>query len=126
MEAIKERRGGRRPGAGRKKKPSTQIKDAIDSININEIFEKLELWAKGEPVKCPYCGKDTGKFTADNVALESAKELLNRRLGKSVQRQELDVNVNVTQIATVYREALTEAEGEYKEIIEGETKLIDS
>ena len=90
MDAIKTR-GGRRPGAGRKKKVSTQLRDAIDNINVEEIIKNLQDWAKGKEIVCPSCDKPTGAYTADTVALQSAIELLNRRLGKPIQKQQLDI-----------------------------------
>ena len=105
MEAIKERRGGRRPGAGRKKEPSRQLRDAIDGINVEEIVNNLREWAKGREVVCPHCNKRTGAYTADTVALQSAIELLNRRLGKVPQSVQLDVTetiqLNADQIMTI-------------------------
>lgn len=73
-------------GSGRKKKPGRVLRDAIEEINIEEILSNLQDWAKGKPVICPNCGKDTLACTADTVALQSAIELLNRKLGKPIQK----------------------------------------
>ena len=91
MENIKATHGGRRPGAGRKKTPSRQLRDAIDNINVEEIVHNLKQWAKGKEVVCPHCNERTGCYTADTVALQSAIELLNRRLGKVPQSVQLGV-----------------------------------
>lgn len=107
-------------GSGPRKKIARKIQDAIADIDVDEILRNLKEWAKGTPVMCPHCKLDTGARTSDTVALQSAIELLNRRLGKPVQKQEMDINVNVAQIAYVYREALTLAEGEYKLLTEGD------
>ena len=90
---IKHTWGGRRPGAGRKKTPSKTLTDAIDNLDIEGIFKRLEDWSKGQEVVCPHCMEKTGRFTADTVALQSAIELLNRRLGKVPQ----SVNVDITE-----------------------------
>jgi len=95
MLAIKH--GGKRVGAGRKKAPSRQFKDAIQDINVSEIVQSLTEWAKGKSVICPKCGEDTLCYTADTVALQSAIELLNRSLGKSVQKSiSLTANIQLT------------------------------
>ena len=93
-----------------------------------EIVNNLKQWAKGKEVVCPHCGERTGAYTADTVALQSAIELLNRRLGKVPQSVQLDVTQTIQltadqidmlieryQIAS--RALLPEAiEGEYKEV----------
>lgn len=92
-----ERRGGRRPGAGRKKVPSTIMRDAIDTIDVPSCIKRLEEWAKGKEVICPHCGCDTGARTADTVALQSIIELLNRKLGKPVQKSiSLTANIQLS------------------------------
>ena len=93
MEVSK--RGGRRPGAGRKKTPSKQLRDAIDGIDVEGIVKNLRDWAKGKEVICPHCLKNTGAHTADTVALQSAIELLNRRLGKVPQSVQLDITETI-------------------------------
>jgi len=110
MNTIKETRGGPRPGAGRKKTPSTQLKDSIEAINIPKIVKNLEKWSEGREVICPRCSERTGIYVPDTVALQSAIELLNRRLGKPVQRQEIDIThkiqLNADQIDQVLRNHL--------------------
>jgi len=91
MKPIKKSWGGRRLGAGRKKTPTTQVKDAIDAIDVPACLGRLEQWAQGNPVICPFCGRDTGIKTADTVAIQADLELLNRKLGKSRQVTELDI-----------------------------------
>ena len=78
-------------GSGRKKTPNTQLRDAIEAINVEEIVNSLKEWAKGKEIVCPHCNRKTGAYTADTVALQSAIELLNRRLGKPAQKHELDI-----------------------------------
>ena len=82
-------------GSGPRKKPSTQLKDAIAEINIPKIVRNLEKWSQGKEVICPHCQECTGVYVPDTVALQSAIELLNRRLGKPVQKTELDVTHNI-------------------------------
>ena len=94
MEVI-SKRGGRRPGAGRKKTPSKQLRDAIDGIDVESIVLSLREWAKGKEVVCPHCFEHTGAYTADTVSLQSAIELLNRRLGKVPQSVQLDVTETI-------------------------------
>ena len=111
-------------GSGRKKGPSAQLRDAIDSINVPEIVKRLSEWARGKEVICPHCGAHTGCYTADTVALQSAVELMNRRLGKPVQRHDVDITESIVlsadQIDTlieryqiVQRALLPAIEGEY-------------
>ena len=92
---TKSKRGGPRPGAGRKKTVKRQVIDAIGNIDCERIFKSLDEWSKGKPVICPHCLNDTGQRTADTVALQSAVELLNRRLGKPVAKQEVDITTNI-------------------------------
>ena len=73
-------------GSGPRKQVRGQMKDAIDNVDVDRLFKKLEAWAEGKEVVCPHCGERTGAYTADTVALQSILELLNRRLGKSVQK----------------------------------------
>ena len=83
------------PGSGRPYEPKRQLKDAIEAINIPKIVKNLEKWSTGHEVTCPKCLERTGVYVPDTVALQSAVELLNRRLGKPVQRQELDITSHV-------------------------------
>lgn len=132
MNTIKETRGGPRPGAGRKKTPSTQLKDSIEAINIPKIVKNLEKWSEGKEVICPHCSERTGVYVPDTVALQAGIELLNRRLGKPVQRQEIDitshVQFNADQLDTIVRNHLPqiveiygpEIRGLLEPVIEGE------
>jgi len=123
-------------GSGRKKKPGRALRDAIEAINVEEIVNNLREWAKGKEIVCPHCNQRTGAFTADTVALQSAIELLNRRLGKPIQRHEVDITetiqLNADQIDTVMRNHLPQIVEMYRpeitallpEAIEGEYKEI--
>ena len=82
-------------GSGRLKTPSTQLKDAIGEINIPKIVKNLEKWSEGKQVICPECLKPTGVYVPDTVALQSAIELLNRRLGKVPQSVQVDITENI-------------------------------
>ena len=82
-------------GSGPRKKIKGQLRDAIQNIDAEALFKKLGEFAEGHSVICPYCNKDTGTYTADGVVIEAIKELLNRRLGKPVQRQEIDVTSHI-------------------------------
>ena len=95
MEDIKDKRGGRRPGAGRKKEPSSQLRDAIQEVNLPKIVKNLERWSEGKEVVCPHCTERTGVYVPDTVALQSAIELLNRRLGKVPQQVQLDITEKI-------------------------------
>jgi len=119
------KRGGRRPGAGRKKTLGHTLRDAIDSIDCDRIFTQLDEWSKGKPVVCPHCFKDTGARTADTVALQSALELLNRRLGKSVQQVSIDITEQIVLSADQIDTILQRYEIASK-AIEGEVKLIEA
>ena len=118
MNTIKPKHGGRRPGAGRKPTPSTQLKDAIAEINIPKIVRNLEKWSEGKEVVCPHCQERTGVYVPDTVALQSALELLNRRLGKVPQQVQLDVTetiqLNADQIDSVLRGHLPQIVELYK------------
>ena len=124
----KGQHGGRRPGAGRRKTPSRQFKDAIANINVAEIVANLKDWARGKPVYCPYCDKDTGVYTADTVALQSAIELLNRRLGKVPQSVQLDITETIQltadQIDLIVERYQIAQRALLGEVIEGEVKVI--
>jgi len=129
MEDIK-RHGGRRPGAGRKKEPGTQLRDAIGTVNIPKIVKNLERWSEGKEVICPHCLEKTGVYVPDTVALQSAIELLNRRLGKVPQQVQVDITEKI-QLTGDQVDALIER---YKlaqrallnegDIIEGEAKEV--
>ena len=118
-------------GSGRKKTPGTELKDAIEGINIPKIVKNLEKWSTGHEVTCPHCLKLTGIYIPDTVSLQAAVELLNRRLGKPVQRQEIDITqtiqLNADQLDNVLRNHLPQVVEMYKgEIIQllEETKLL--
>jgi len=117
--------GGRRVGAGRKKTPSTQLSEALSNLDgdIPSLFDKLKQWAEGTSVICPYCKKDTGIHTADNVALQAAIEIINRRLGKPKQVSEVDVTERIELTADQCAALLLRAKAA---MIEGEYKLLDS
>ena len=82
-------------GSGPRKQVKGQLRDAIDNINVEEIIGSLREWAKGKEIVCPHCNRPTGAYTADTVALQSAIELLNRRLGKVPQSVQVDVTEHV-------------------------------
>ena len=133
MNTIKDNRGGRRAGAGRKKKPSTQLRDSIEAINIPKIVKNLEKWSEGKPVICPKCQEHTGIWVPDTVALQSAIELLNRRLGKPAQKHEIDITttiqLNADQIDQVIKNHLPQIVELYRQEImlltQGEGDIID-
>lgn len=123
-------------GSGRKKKPGRTLRDAIEGINLEEIIGNLKEWAKGKQVICPSCGVPTGLYTADTVALASAIELLNRRLGKPMQQVKVDITETIQldgdQIDLLVERILIPAAIEHYRIaqrampiIEGEVKLIE-
>ena len=97
-------------GSGRKKKPGTELKDAIGTVNIPKIVKNLEKWSEGKEVICPKCLERTGIYVPDTIALQSALELLNRRLGKVPQSVQLDITqtiqLNADQIDSVIRKHL--------------------
>ena len=105
-------------GSGPRKKIKGQIRDAIDNVDVDGLFEKLNEWATGTEVMCPHCLKMTGRYTADTVALQSAIELLNRRLGKVPQSVQLDVTerivLNADQIDRVMKNHLPQIIEIYK------------
>jgi len=115
MAGIKGKSGGRRSGAGRKKEPSTQLKDAIGEVNLPKIVKNLERWSEGKEVVCPKCAERTGVYVPDTVALQSAIELLNRRLGKVPQQVQVDITEKVQftadQIDTILNRLLASPEG---------------
>ena len=64
--------GGRKPGAGRKPKLSTQVKRALANIPVSDIFDWLQKLAEnGDREACIY--------------------LLDRVLGKPTQKSEIDL-----------------------------------
>ena len=81
--------------SGKKKLPGTQLRDAIAEVNIPKIVKNLEQWSKGKEVVCPRCDKRTGVYVPDTIALQSALELLNRRLGKVPQSVQLDITESI-------------------------------
>jgi len=105
-------------GSGRKKAPGTELRDSIEAINIPKIVKNLEKWSQGHEVICPRCTERTGIYVPDTVALQSAIELLNRRLGKPVQKQEVDIThniqLNADQIDQVLRNHLPQIVELYK------------
>ena len=82
-------------GSGRKKKPGTELRDAIGEVNLPKIVKNLERWSEGKEVVCPHCTERTGVYVPDTVALQSAIELLNRRLGKVPQQVQLDITEKI-------------------------------
>jgi len=139
MEVI-SKRGGRRPGAGRKKGIKRSFQEAIDSIDVDGIIKKLEEWKDGKQVICSRCGEPTGVYVPDTVALQSAIELLNRRLGKPAQKTEIDITqtilLNADQVDKIWLEAVSKnpvlaraweiAQREPVPIIEGEVRVLPS
>lgn len=128
--SYKKKWGGKRVGAGRRKTPSTQLKEALAGLDgrIPGLFDKLEQWAEGKEVICPHCHKGTGITVPDNVALQAAVELINRRLGKPKQVQEIDITERIelttdqaAMILLKAQEAQQAIEGEYKALPEGVT-----
>ena len=110
-------------GSGRTKLPKRQFKDAIQDINVSDIVKSLTDWSKGKEVICPFCNRNTGAYTADTVALQSAIELLNRRLGKVPQSVQVDITetiqLNADQIDSVIRKHLPQIVKLYKVEIAG-------
>ena len=111
------------PGSGRPYEPKRQLKDAIASINIPKIVKNLEKWSTGHEVTCPHCQERTGVYVPDTVALQSAVELLNRRLGKPVQRQEIDITqtiqLNADQLDMILENHLPQIVDRYRVQIAG-------
>jgi len=98
------------PGSGRPFEPKRLRKDAISKVDIDKIFKNLEKWSTGYEVMCPHCLKMTGKYVPDTISLQSAIELLNRRLGKVPQSVQIDITetiqLNADQIDQVMRNHL--------------------
>ena len=101
-------------GSGPKTKPGRQLKDAIAEVNIPKIVKNLEKWSNGKEVVCPRCDKGTGVYVPDTIALQSALELLNRRLGKVPQSVQLDITesiqLNADQVDTILTRILSSPE----------------
>jgi len=115
-------------GSGRKKLPKRLYKDAIQDINVEEIIGNLRDWAKGKQVVCPHCNRPTGAYTADTVALQSAIELLNRRLGKVPQQVQLDITEKVQltadQVDLLIERYRIASQAQLSPVIEGEYKEV--
>ena len=110
-------------GSGPRFKPGTQLKDAIAKVNIPKIVKNLEKWSNGKEVICPRCDKGTGVYVPDTIALQSALELLNRRLGKVPQSVQIDITetiqLNADQIDSVLRNHLPQIVEIYRAEIAG-------
>ena len=101
-------------GSGKKRLPGRQLKDAIAEVNIPKIVKNLEKWSQGKEVICPHCDCRTGIWMPDTIALQSALELLNRRLGKVPQSVQLDITesiqLNADQVDTILTRILSSPE----------------
>ena len=101
----KSGRGGARPGAGRKKDPTTLLKEAINSLDsdIPAIFAKLkELCLKeGDTKACMY--------------------LCDRRLGKPIAAINLEGRDKAVEILSQIKEAMLRPDepGETESVLEG-------
>lgn len=124
-------RGGRRPGAGRKKALPTQFKEAIDRIDVGSCLENLQAMADGKAIMacCPQCHYEfevKGKGTGDR---EANIYLVDRRVGKPKQVQELDITHRI-ELSADQCEALIEraklAQQEVKMLTEGEHETDNS
>jgi hypothetical protein len=120
-------------GSGRKRKPGTLLRDAIEGIDIEGIINSLTSWAKGKEITCPHCNEPTGAYTADTVALQSAIELLNRKLGKPVQKNiDIVANIQLTgddidRLVELYLPMIVEGyKPQVLALIEGDFKPIDN
>ena len=111
------------PGSGRPFEPKRLRKDAISKVDIDKIFKNLEKWSGGKEVICPKCLERTGVYVPDTIALQSAIELLNRRLGKVPQSVQLDITetiqLNADQIDQVLRNNLPQIVELYRTEIAG-------
>jgi len=125
MTGIKGKSGGRRSGAGRKKEPGTQLRDAIGEVNLPKIVRNLERWSEGKEVICPHCTERTGIYVPDTVALQSAIELLNRRLGKVPQQVQVDITETI-QLSGDQCDALIERFKLAERALLGEGDVIDA
>ena len=116
------------PGSGRPFEPKRQLKDAIAGVNIPKIVKNLEKWSQGKEVICPRCMERTGVYVPDTVALQSALELLNRRLGKVPQSVQIDITetikLNADQVDTILTRILASPEAleffRIKQLAQGE------
>jgi len=117
-------------GSGRKKKPGTELRDAIGEINIPKIVKNLEKWSEGYEVMCPHCLKMTGRYVPDPVALQSAIELLNRRLGKVPQQVQLDITERIEltadQVDLLIERYRIASQAQLGPVIEGEYENISA
>jgi len=115
-------------GSGRKKLPKRLFKDAIQNIDDSEIIESLRVWARGKQVVCPSCGKATGAYTADTVALQAAIELLNRKRGKVPQQVQLDITEKIQltadQVDLLIERYRIASQAQLGPVIEGEYKEV--
>ena len=113
-------------GSGRKKKPGTELRDAIGEVNIPKIVKNLEKWSEGKEVICPHCAERTGCYIPDTVSLQSALELLNRRLGKVPQSVQVDITetiqLSADQIDLLIERYKIANQALLGEVIEGEYK----
>ena len=110
-------------GSGPKRKPGTELRDAIGEVNLTKIIKNLEKWSEGKEVICPKCLERTGVYVPDTIALQSAIELVNRRLGKVPQSVQLDITetiqLNADQIDQVLRNNLPQIVELYRTEIAG-------
>ena len=110
-------------GSGPRRKPGTELRDAIGEVNLPKIVKNLEKWSEGKEVICPKCMERTGVYVPDTIALQSAIELLNRRLGKVPQSVQLDITetiqLDADQIDQVLRNNLPQIVELYRTEIAG-------
>jgi len=109
-------------GSGPKKEPTTLLREALAALDgdIPGLFERLKEWAEGKSVVCPHCGRDTGMRTADTVAFEAAKELIDRRLGKTKHMTDVTVHGSVDMALNLFKVAVQEIElSDRKQLMEG-------
>ena len=76
--------------SGRKKLPTQVLKDRLERLDadIPAIIDVLLDEALGKPIVCQFCGRETGKKEIDR---EAGKSLIEMRLGKPMQRSEIDL-----------------------------------
>jgi len=77
-------------GSGPKKKAARQLRDSIGEVNLDKIVKNMERWSEGKEVVCPKCLEHTGVYVPDTIALQSALELVNRKLGRVPQQVQVD------------------------------------
>ena len=96
-------RGGARVGAGRKKVPSTLVKEALQRLDTDTpaIFQKLTEMALAGDVK-------------------AAIYLIDRRLGKPIQA--VDVDAGLTKKTEQYLAELVKLRGKKQMALKGEAK----